>query len=285
MEKVLSGDEKIRRAEEIYYRRKMGLPNNSKVLENDKKSYLGAKILLELLVILNLSIIIVAIQNKDFIFTKEFLNKISDYNMNLTTSIKAIINDESEIDTNSVNEIDNILENSVLNNVENNVSIESQNILKVEAAIVPNENQVSSLSQMDLDVEEMKKSCSFEKPIEGTVTSIFGARESKYQNVRGYHTGIDIGAKTGTIIKAVHPGKVILVSSKGDYGKHIKIENNGIESLYAHCSKILVKEGDNIDSGQEIAKVGSTGNSTGPHLHYEIKFSNRLVDPSRLINF
>jgi len=78
---------------------------------------------------------------------------------------------------------------------------------------------------------------------------------------------------------------VILVSSKGDYGKHIKIQTDNIQTLYAHCSKILVKENDIIESGQEIAKVGSTGNSTGPHLHFEIRYENRFIDPSRIIDF
>lgn len=76
-----------------------------------------------------------------------------------------------------------------------------------------------------------------------------------------------------------------MVSSKGDYGKHIKIQTDNIQTLYAHCSKILVKENDNIEAGQEIAKVGSTGNSTGPHLHFEIRYEDRFVDPSKIIEF
>lgn len=140
---------------------------------------------------------------------------------------------------------------------ENNNSQEDlkQNVSNLASEIVPNEEQASSISQMDLDIAEIKKSCSFEKPIEGTVTSGFGSRESVYQNVTGYHTGIDIGAEKGTSIKAANSGTVVLVSSKGDYGKHLKIENGKIHTLYAHCSKILVKEGDYVNSGQEIAKV------------------------------
>ena len=80
-------------------------------------------------------------------------------------------------------------------------------------------------------------------------------------------------------------GKVILVSSKGDYGKHIKIQIDNIQTLYAHCSKILVKENDVVEIGQEIAKVGSTGNSTGPHLHFEIRYEDRFIDPAKIINF
>ena len=71
----------------------------------------------------------------------------------------------------------------------------------------------------------------------------------------------------------------------GGYGKHLKIENNGVETLYAHCSKILVKENDYVEIGQEIAKVGSTGNSTGPHLHFEIRYLDKYIDPSKILEF
>lgn len=272
MERVLRGDEKIRKAEEIYYRRQMGLPSNSKTHSENKKTYLWSKILLELLILLNLSLIIVAVQNKDFIFTEEFLNTVYQYNINLSDSIKSLLSEDIETNVVELEEGKNNSENSInvnndqnednmkqkVSSAEENNTTDDENMeqnISSEEAIVPNEEEVSSLSQMDLDVDEIKKSCTFERPIAGTVTSIFGARESKYQNVRGYHTGIDIGAEKETSIKAAHSGTVVLVSSQGDYGKHLKIENGKIQSLYAHCSKILVKEGDYIESGQEIAKV------------------------------
>lgn len=261
----------------------MGLPASARNFEPEKKSYLGSKIFLEILIILNISIIVVAIQNKEFIFTKEFLGLMSEYNMNLTESIKGMISEENRLQQNVTNE------NSVDNN-EVQQEVKEQPVEpepQVQEGVVPNEDSVSSLSQMDLDIEEINRSYSFQKPldIEGTVTSPFGSRESVYQNVTGYHTGIDIGADKGTSIKAAHEGYVILTSSKGDYGKHIKIENGYLQTLYAHCSKILVKEGEYVNVGQEIAKVGSTGNSTGPHLHFEMRYSERFVDPARIISF
>lgn len=245
MERVLNGDEKVRRAEEIYYRRKMGLPAGAKHLDTEKKSYLGSKIILEILIILNISILVVAIQNKDFIFTKEFLGLMAEYNVNLTESIRGMLSDDSG-------------EHLNVEEVQNSDGIKEQSAdSELQEAVVPNENSVSSLSQMDMDIEEINKSYSFQKPldVEGTVTSPFGSRESVYQNVTGYHTGIDIGAETGTSIKAAHDGYVILTSSKGDYGKHIKIENGYMHTLYAHCSKILVEEGEFVNAGQEIARV------------------------------
>lgn len=68
-------------------------------------------------------------------------------------------------------------------------------------------------------------------------------------------------------------------------GKHIKIRCNNVTTLYAHCSKILVKEGQIVAQGQKIAEAGSTGNSTGNHLHFEIRVDDRFVDPSKIINF
>ena len=96
---------------------------------------------------------------------------------------------------------------------------------------------------------------------------------------------VDIAAESGTPIVASMEGIVDFVSSEGDYGKHIKIRCNNVTTLYAHCSKIFVKEGQIVAEGQKIASVGNTGNSTGPHLHFEIRVEDRFVDPARIIKF
>lgn len=185
MERILRGDEKIRKAEEIYYRRKLGVPSNSRKYEETPKRYIGSKIGLQILIILNLSVIVLSVQNKDYIFTENFLMNVSEYNINLTKSIKSLIGIEE-------------IPQQVVENVEKEEVINTQTTNE----IVPNNEAISSLNQMDLDIENIKKSYSFFKPIEGTVTSLFGSRESKYQNVKGYHTGIDVGAEKGTSIKA-----------------------------------------------------------------------------------
>ena len=87
----------------------------------------------------------------------------------------------------------------------------------------------------------------------------------------------------GTKIKSATEGEVVLVSSEGDYGKHIKVQIGEVSIIYAHCNDIYVKQGDKITQGQEIAEVGSTGNSTGPHLHFEIRMSERTVDPQTIL--
>ena len=80
-------------------------------------------------------------------------------------------------------------------------------------------------------------------------------------------------------------GIVEQVSNEGDYGNHIKIRCNNVYTLYAHCSKIFVKEGQIVARGQKIASVGNTGNSTGPHLHFEIRVEDRFIDPAKIVSF
>lgn len=112
-------------------------------------------------------------------------------------------------------------------------------------------------------------------PVKGTITSKFGQRWGTQ------HTGIDIGAPTGTDIHAYMGGKVIYSGwNSGGYGYLVKIDHgNGLVTYYAHDSKLLVKQGQSVQQGQVIAKVGSTGDSTGPHCHFEIRKNGVPVNP------
>ena len=143
------------------------------------------------------------------------------------------------------------------------------------------ENQ--NLSQEEQDIINIKNTTSFIKSIEGTISSVYGYRETATGNVPKNHTGTDIAAPIGTKIKSATNGQVVLVSEEGDYGKHLKIQIGEVSIIYAHCNNIYVKEGDQITQGQEIAEVGSTGNSTGPHLHFEIRISERTVDAQKIL--
>lgn len=277
MEKIFDENEKMRRAEEIYYRRNNRNIDLTSRRENNVRGNLKTKILFNLLVLFNISVIVFAIQNKDFIFTKDFLGVIESYNnefsLKITGYLEKIWKDDEEIKRQEETEVKESVENE-------ETSKEPQ-----EAQEESISRASSSMNEMDLDIQNLKAAYSFSKPIEGVVSSGFGARESEYQNVTGYHTGVDIAKEKGSIIKASMGGIVELVSSAGDYGKHVKIRCNNVTTLYAHCSKIYVKEGQIVAEGDSIAEVGSTGNSTGNHLHFEIRVDDRFVDPSKIINF
>ncbi|AQS60398.1 peptidoglycan DD-metalloendopeptidase family protein [Desulforamulus ferrireducens] len=111
-------------------------------------------------------------------------------------------------------------------------------------------------------------------PVVGEITSHFGIREDRP------HEGIDIGAVSGTTIKAPAAGRVVWAAPRGTYGLTVIIDHgNGLRSLYAHCSKLLVQEGQQVARNQAIALVGSTGRSSGPHLHMEVLRQGVPVDP------
>ena len=279
MEKILNDDEKIRRAEEIYFRRN-GHEEFGRKKEEKKSINVRNKLLLHLLIMFNLTILVFSIQNKDYIFTKEFLGKVEEYNGSVSGNILNFIN--TFLGDNN-NDADN--ENTLIENESINILEESSIIVENENLSNELENVVSSINEMDMDIRNLKASYKFVTPLNGNVSSGFGARESKFQNVTGYHTGVDIAANSGTPIVAAMQGIVELVSAEGDYGKHVKIRCNNVYTLYAHCSKIFVKEGQIVAEGQKIASVGSTGNSTGPHLHFEIRIEDRFVDPTKIINF
>lgn len=116
------------------------------------------------------------------------------------------------------------------------------------------------------------------KPINGTITSRFGSRS------RGLHTGLDIATSSGTPIKAAATGVVTYAGYKGSYGYMVVVSHgNGIETYYAHCSRLYVSAGDSVSQGTVIAAVGSTGNSTGPHLHLEVRVNGVAKNPQNYL--
>ncbi len=118
------------------------------------------------------------------------------------------------------------------------------------------------------------------RPVNGSYTSYFGYRTNPITGNNTFHTGVDIAAAEGTKVKAAYSGKVRKVGEDSRSGKYLYLTHtNGVETLYCHCSKILAEEGAVIRQGETIALVGSTGWSTGPHLHFEVHKDGTRLDP------
>lgn len=122
---------------------------------------------------------------------------------------------------------------------------------------------------------------SFSWPASGPITSPFGMRSDPLGHGFRMHTGVDIGAPMGSTITAAATGRVIFAGWYGGYGNAVIIDHGGQTStLYGHCSQIFVANGQDVERGQAIAAVGSTGESTGPHLHFEVRINGIPVEPT-----
>ncbi len=116
-------------------------------------------------------------------------------------------------------------------------------------------------------------------------TSGFGKRRDPFHRRLANHTGLDFAGPYNARIYATAPGKVIYAGYKGAYGKTVTISHgNGITSQYSHLSRITVRVGQQVDRGKAVGRQGSTGRSTGQHLHYEVRYRNRPLNPSRFLN-
>ena len=298
MERAMTVEERIRRAEEIYERRKRneGLTvvqeKECKKEKNEKKDIkLLKKMVIQLMICICIYLVIYTIQNKQYIFSEDFINKVNEiisYDIDFKklyedskNFIMGIFNKENENQNENQNETQENNEVNVTENTEINNGIGGAVEENIEETLQVEENQ--NLSQEEQDILNVKNTTSFIKPVEGTISSVYGYRETATGTVPKDHTGTDIAAITGTKIKSATDGQVVLASEEGDYGKHIKIQIGEVSIIYAHCNSLYVKEGDMVTQGQEIAEVGSTGNSTGPHLHFEIRISERTVDPQKIL--
>jgi len=117
------------------------------------------------------------------------------------------------------------------------------------------------------------------------LSSPFGSRTDPFGRQKAFHSGIDFAAPKGSIVSSAGAGTVIHAGRKGNYGIAVEVKHrNGLITRYAHLSATLVKVGQSVDLGDPIAKVGSTGRSTGPHLHFEIRRADTAIDPQNFIN-
>ena len=314
MERTMSMEDKIRRAEEIYYRRRgQSISNNTEYARENKKEKKDVKLLKKMITQIIVCLAIYSgfylIVNNNYIFSEDFTNKareILSQDINFMEIYSAISNKVTEIynslqakpleqqqeeQQNSENVQNN--EENIQNNDENIGGAEeilteqpTEETSEIEQQVQPEETPqepTENLSQMEQDANYIKSTVSFIKPINGVISSEYGQRNPTTPTVPKNHTGTDIAASIGTKIVSATDGTVILASSEGDYGNHLKIQINDVIIVYAHCNKLYVKEGDVITQGQEIAEVGNTGNTTGPHLHFEVRYQDRYVNPQLIL--
>lgn len=326
VERAISSEERIRRAEEIYNRRKM--QNGVRVATTrlssptHEKYKLYKKLILQISICFVIYFIFYLIKNSNYIFSEDVINKTKQflsYDINFSNAYNQIIeyynnniktyveNINSEEETNTIEGEEQNIEQTTNEEIKNSQeNIEEQN--KEESGIgggnaeelnitdqtnkadeeitqvVSQETQVQ-LSQMEIDANDIKSNYSLILPLTGyTVTSRYGPRTAT-EIVSANHAGIDIGANEGTVFIAAMEGRVITATEGRTYGNHILIENNDVITLYAHCKTLYVKEGESVVQGQQLGEVGSTGNATGPHLHFEIRKAGRTVNPEYILNF
>ena len=299
MEKAMSIEERIRRAEDIYNRR-YGNSYYSAYRSNQRiknKPSLSMRFIKQIVICLLVYAVFYVTTNREYFLSNEFRNKAEEFtsqNEILKSTYNYIIGYVDKY-FNSNNENDNNQkENKEMdsNSQETNQSNEaidsnSEKTNETEQNIGGSNEGIEEepqKTQEEIDVEEIKSRINFIVPVEGTISSTFGWRNPTTSTVPKYHTGLDLAAPTGTIIKSATDGVVTMVSNYGDYGKHYRIQKDDVTIIYAHCSELYLNEGDYVTQGQEIAEVGSTGNSTGPHLHFEIRREDRLVDPQLILD-
>jgi murein DD-endopeptidase MepM/ murein hydrolase activator NlpD len=122
-------------------------------------------------------------------------------------------------------------------------------------------------------------------PIRGRISSPFGWRHDPFTGERRYHAALDLAANTGTPIKAAMDGRVSAVGLNSVYGKYVILSHsNGFQTMYAHMSAVSVNQGVYVNQGGKIGEVGSTGYSTGPHLHFAVYKNGRAVNPLEFLN-
>ena len=146
------------------------------------------------------------------------------------------------------------------------------NELYKQKPVVKTNQKINTMKTVDYSKTPI--SIALIEPIQGTITSRFGSRS------RGIHTGLDVATSLGTPVKAAASGVVTYAGYKGSYGYLVVIDHgDGVQTYYAHCSKLYVNAGDSVSQGQVISAVGNTGNSTGPHLHIEVRVNGVAKNP------
>jgi murein DD-endopeptidase MepM/ murein hydrolase activator NlpD len=148
------------------------------------------------------------------------------------------------------------------------------------------EQQLGVLENLILNRELNKQVYPEGRPVQdGFISSYFGRRADPFTGYVAVHKGLDFAGPAGSAVSSVAAGLVTFAGERAGFGEMVEITHgNGLATRYCHNEKLLVKQGDMVSKGQEVALMGSTGHSTGPHLHFEVLKNGAQVDPLRFIS-
>lgn len=248
----------------------------TKILLNWKKYF----IILNTIILMLLSVIGVFIYQKTSSFYQEKLAR--------ANKIRSLI------DMNKVRQSFESIDESIL---KINVFLEKRGIknfnLQNAGGVVEDFNltDINKMAEFyDTKVKDLEKTLvqtPLGYPVNGEITSTFGYRNNPFGGYKTeYHGGLDFRGKVGEPIQATAKGKVVFAGYKGGYGRCVIVKHSKLfTTLYGHLSKVLVKVNEEVESGQNVGLLGSSGRSTGPHLHYEVHQNNIKKDPELFLNF
>lgn len=170
---------------------------------------------------------------------------------------------------------------SVAPEAESQLAMVGNSLQTLEQDLARLESALTSIDEMAAQKSVLSMIYPSRLPVSGSeVGSGFGNRRDPFNNRLAFHSGLDFPSPSGTPIRASAGGLVVYAGYRGDYGRQVEIDHgNGLVTRYSHASRLRVKIGDVVTPGQHIADIGSSGRSTGPHLHFEVLKSGRFVDP------
>lgn len=251
-------------------------------MNKNKKDYLSKTLLFQFLVCMVLFALLFALKSTNSKFfteiEKRFSNELEE-NMNL--------NEAKEVFSNIKDDINKIETSTESCSETKYIPPEEPSLSAEIIASGGKDIKVNSTEDIpdNVSINDYELNIPMVLPVKGKTTSEFGVRTHPIGGDLRFHAGIDIAAKEGTNIYSAFDGEVIEADYDKWNGYYLKIKHeNNIMTVYCHCKKLNVKKGEKIRAGEVVATVGSTGSSTGPHLHFELRINNLSYNPEKAIN-
>lgn len=243
-----------------------------------------------------ISVILSSTSYSDFVTRMNYLSKIVKYDNEVMAKLKkyqeTVAEKRNELKTEQNNKVKvkadlNVKKTTVANayvaknKLLSDISKNLKDLLELEEKFIEESNNIAKeILKLQSAAKYAGGQMTWPTPGYYNITSSFGMRLHPILKTYRMHTGIDIGAHSGANIVAANSGKVMFAGYNSSYGNYIIIDHGGkIATVYAHASRLLVSTGSMVNKGAVIAKVGSTGSSTGPHLHFEVRVNGSVINP------